>query len=188
MTATNWAKIKADAQNTLESIDMNKLTKESYELLGASLAILDHIPDMASAMTLEPREHTPEYYAEDELNAAAEYHAIGLDWIARDELQHAKYWIEQLTKDKARKYATRYGELEKQIGAVANPGILDDFSVILSRYGNSRNAADRDEMRATLKQQLGEIEKELVEMRMEVHDESCVKLFQEFRENIRLKI
>lgn len=125
MTAKDWEKLKKDAQETLETIDVKKLTKSSYTLLGASLAILDHdgdsMPITALASPSEPHERTPEYYAEDELTSASEYHKMGLDWIARDELKHAAYWIEQVLKNK-HEYQTRYNELEKQIGKVMNNG------------------------------------------------------------------
>lgn len=188
----DFAQLKRDAADTLAGIDASKLTKQSYLLLGASLAILDHdnatMPVTALASRSEPPDHTPEYYAEDELTAAQEYHSMGLDWIARDELKHAKYWIDQMPRNK-REYMARYDELAKLVGkAPVSSGVLDDFSVALSRYSDSRSAADREAMRATLKQQLSEIERELVEMRLEVHDTEAVKMFGEFKESMRLKL
>lgn len=69
-----------------------------------------------------------------------------------------------------------------------SPGLLDGFSDALERYDDTRSEADRDKMRKILKMQLGAIEKELVQMRSAVHDPEAVKMFVEFRENIRLKI
>lgn len=129
MDNNDIARLKQDALETLSSLDPDKLNKDMFLLVGASVAILnspvnedDIIPSQASLIS-EPQS-----------------------------------------------------------------GVLDDFSVILSRYANSRSATDRDIMRETLKQQLNAIEKELVEMRLEVHDEIAVQYFIDFRENLRLKL
>lgn len=67
-------------------------------------------------------------------------------------------------------------------------GILDDFSDILAHYNETRTEESRDEMRKMLKSQLGAIEKELVEMRHEVHDPEAEKLFIQFRDNLKTKL
>lgn len=39
-----------------------------------------------------------EYYLNDELKAAREYHSLGLHSFARDEEKHARYWERELRK------------------------------------------------------------------------------------------
>lgn len=44
MTATDWQKLQQDAQETIDEIDVDKLNKNTYILLGASLGILNAQP------------------------------------------------------------------------------------------------------------------------------------------------
>lgn len=195
---TAWHEI---ATRTLSNIDLDDHSQEAFLLLGASMAILgdklpaDDVKPFIETVVAVPSPHDVLYYAQDELRSADEYHGMGLGDIARDELRHAQHWIEELrktarsqdeqrtVKDLQLRHDVVVQALPKEVG-----GRLDDFSVILSRYDDTRSAADREAMRATLKQQLSEIERELVEMRHEVHDPECVQMFVEFRENLRLKL
>ena len=90
---TDWNKIKSDAQETLKSIDTEKLNKTSYTLLGASLAILNHKEPTDGAETQSP-------YVEkalDELNGAEGYIS---DYVKTKDLEYL-----QLASDERRHYA-----------------------------------------------------------------------------------
>lgn len=107
MTEQQAAEWRQDAEETLGNLDLNKHNKDAFLTLGASLAILgrDIFLDgktpaaLTEAITAVQPPHDALYFAHDELNAADEYHRLGLDDIARDELRHAAYWIEQMRSE-----------------------------------------------------------------------------------------
>lgn len=53
MNEKQMKKLKQDAQETIDNINPDKLTKDSYVLLGASMAILDHDKQQETQMPIE---------------------------------------------------------------------------------------------------------------------------------------
>lgn len=93
---TDWKQLKQDAADTMASIDTDKLTKATYTLLGASVAILDHddgksMPTTLNAAT-EPHSASGSQTmrdAMDELTAAEHYLMLYKETQDRDYLQMA---------------------------------------------------------------------------------------------------
>lgn len=108
MSAIDWQKLKQDATETIQGINTDKLTKDAYILLGASLAILTHeepsntIAPMAYETPVQMQSYAPVTHngnislmelVEDELSDSEKYYAMGEHDISRDELRHADRFL-----------------------------------------------------------------------------------------------
>lgn len=129
----DWQLLKQDAQDFINNINLNDMSNLDYAMLGASVAIIDHVDG------------------------------------------------------RGEKVQTMLQKTSAEPTSAAR-GVFKEFKTALEKYNESRTAADRDQMREALKTRLDGIERELVEVRHEVHDPVSVKMFVEFRENVRLKL
>lgn len=105
MTAPDWQKLKRDAADTIQGIDVNKMNKDAYVLYGASLAILDHEERGGVNMSTTQENSTQANVAhphnsktlreivDDELSDAEMYAGMSEYEIARDELRHADRFL-----------------------------------------------------------------------------------------------
>lgn len=112
-----WYKNAKDTLKDFKNLDPDKATKEQFIMYAACTALLDHDESPVEAMEspTTPHSKTPEDYADDELSDAEDYHSLGLDWIAHDELKHAAYWIGKLPSGQAYEYQMRYDNLKSQV-------------------------------------------------------------------------